>query len=237
MKLYLRQEAIDITAPRSTHEVLGGTYNRAVALILNASDVEVTGFPTSGLDKIYYSINGGSATAYTVPVSLITDGSYIITYWSTDLAGNTEAVKTVTYVIDTTPPSLEITNPKEGESYPSTPDIKVTTDDPDADISYELDGKPYKPGDAIPEGDHTLVVKVTDKAGNTTSKTVHFSIKPAGTTAPENLPGSTNPGKTSPPADLGTKTGDNTTTALLVATLLAAALGLLAVKKRTFKQD
>src|SRR5205814_7161708 len=48
--------------------------------------------------------------------------------------------------------------------------------------SATLDGAPFVSGSTVgAEGDHTLVVTSTDAAGNTSTRTVHFTID---TTAP-----------------------------------------------------
>jgi hypothetical protein len=65
----------------------------------------------SGVAHIYYTINGGGTLTYTAPFTVNTAGSTTITYWSVDVAGNTEAnPANVGYVnIDKTAPTTAAT--------------------------------------------------------------------------------------------------------------------------------
>ena len=69
----------------------GGTgYNGSTTVTLSAFDA---GW---GVDKTYYTLDGTTpttaSTVYTAPVVLNTPGTYTVQYFSTDLAGNAEAV-------------------------------------------------------------------------------------------------------------------------------------------------
>ncbi len=49
----------------------------------------------SGVSKTWYTIDGGPATAYAGPFTVSSGGLHAITYWSTDVAGNSETPKTL----------------------------------------------------------------------------------------------------------------------------------------------
>jgi hypothetical protein len=69
---------------------------------------------TSGVCNTYYKLDGGPTTEYTGPF-VLSEGSHIVEYWSVDCAGNEESHKTSpTLTVDTTPPTVEITEPVEG---------------------------------------------------------------------------------------------------------------------------
>jgi hypothetical protein len=69
---------------------------------------------SSGVCNTYYRLDGGSQTEYTNPFS-IPEGSHTVQYWSVDCAGNSESPKTSpTLIVDTTPPTVEITAPEGG---------------------------------------------------------------------------------------------------------------------------
>ena len=71
----------------------GGVSTSAVTVNLTATDA------TSGVQVIYYTVNGGAAIAYSAPFVISTPGGYTLKYWSVDWAGNTEAKKTATFTI------------------------------------------------------------------------------------------------------------------------------------------
>jgi hypothetical protein len=58
----------------------------------------------SGIDKTFYKVNGGTLQQYTVPFTLSGSGSYTVEYYSSDLAGNVETAKSVTFKVDTIAP-------------------------------------------------------------------------------------------------------------------------------------
>jgi hypothetical protein len=70
----------------------------------------------SGLAATYYKLDGGSQTTYVDPITL-TEGSHTIEFWSVDNAGNEESHKTRTFVVDTTAPTIDITEPEENALY------------------------------------------------------------------------------------------------------------------------
>ena len=105
------------TTPPVTNHVLSaeddceqdGWYNKDVLLTLNASDDK------SGVEKdriIYVTNNGvsdGVWNEYSGPVTFREEGSYTIKYRSTDKASNVEAEKSVSFNIDKTKPTLNLT--------------------------------------------------------------------------------------------------------------------------------
>ncbi|MBF4768732.1 chitobiase/beta-hexosaminidase C-terminal domain-containing protein [Nocardioides agariphilus] len=80
-----------------------GTYNGSTSVTLSADDA--MGW---GVDTTYYTTDGStpttSSTVYGGAFKLGTPGTYTVSYFSTDLAGNAEAVKTQQIVVD--PPKV-----------------------------------------------------------------------------------------------------------------------------------
>ena len=70
----------------------------------------------SGVKATYYQLNGGEVQIYDKPFQL-PEGTTTITYWSEDNIGQIEAKKTVTFTLDTTPPTVEIISPEPGKIY------------------------------------------------------------------------------------------------------------------------
>ena len=92
--------------PPITNDGLSGTtgtngwYRSAVAVTLSASDA------TSGVTATYYTIDNGATQTYAgSPISVALPGTHVITYWSVDAAGNTEAAHTDSFKIDSTSPA------------------------------------------------------------------------------------------------------------------------------------
>jgi hypothetical protein len=72
------------------------------------------GMPSSGVAATYYILDGGATQTYTGTIQL-SEGCHDIKYWSEDVAGNVESQKSKSNMcVDTTPPTIEITEPLEG---------------------------------------------------------------------------------------------------------------------------
>ena len=54
-----------------------------------------------------YTVDGGAPQTYTGAVTVATQGDHLITYWSTDNAGNAESVKTTHIKLDNVAPTVE----------------------------------------------------------------------------------------------------------------------------------
>ena len=90
--------SIDTTPPVTT-ATLGGTlnsgyYTTSVGITLSATD------NLSGVAKTYYSVDGGANTTYSgSPFTVSALGTHSVTYWSVDVAGNSETPATVVFTI------------------------------------------------------------------------------------------------------------------------------------------
>jgi hypothetical protein len=69
-----------------------------------------------GVKATYYKVDGGETITYAAPFTL-GEGAHTIEYWSEDNCGNMESHRTANYVIDTTPPTVELTSPEDGKLY------------------------------------------------------------------------------------------------------------------------
>lgn len=79
-----------------------GWYTSDVTVSLNASD------DASGVAMTEYQVNNGAWITYTGSIPAFGDGIYTVNYRSTDLAGNTEQLKTVEFKVDKTAPELSV---------------------------------------------------------------------------------------------------------------------------------
>jgi len=97
---------LDMTAPTTTATVSGtkgknGWYTSSVSVKLNATDAD------SGVATTTYSLTGGAkwlTYSTSTPISLTTEGTTTLLYYSTDNAGNREATSTMIIKIDKTAP-------------------------------------------------------------------------------------------------------------------------------------
>lgn len=184
----------DIEAPRLT--VLApqdGIYaNRDVIVSVIAVD------GSSGIDKVEWSVDGGpwqlmppsdpsvGRYAATYAASQAHEGQHTVSIRASDLAGNNDNSSStdanpvsVSFMMDVTPPSIQITGVADGMAYRNTsvtPVITIT----DADAfthSISLDGAPFVSGTAISiDGSYNLVVSATDRTGNSSTQSVSFTL-------------------------------------------------------------
>jgi hypothetical protein len=106
----------------------------------------------------------------------LSDGSHQAIVKAYDYANNT-ATDSTNFIVDATPPSINISNVEEGKCYcyDVTPDVNVS----DANLNFStmaLNGMTYS-GECISgEGNYSLYVYAEDLAGNNAAKTVNFTI-------------------------------------------------------------
>lgn len=140
---------------------------------------------------IGYSLDSQANTTITGNTTLtgLSEGTHGLIVYAIDVAGNTGSSDMVYFTIDTTPPSISIVSP-ENKTYDTT-DIPLTfaVDESVSWMGYSLDSQANvtitgnRTLTGLSEGTHSIVVYVTDTAGNTgASETIHFSIE---TTQPE----------------------------------------------------
>jgi len=140
-----------------------GFYRGNVSVNLYAFDPVILGHETetSGLLKLNFSLDGGNwqtvmATTSNLSITLPLigqgnggEGSHNLSFFSTDRAGNNEAVQTINFVIDKTPPEFNISfNPTTKDlNFKGLDNISTT-----ANLSLL---------------DQDTVITLTDEAGNT----------------------------------------------------------------------
>lgn len=159
---------IDRTVPATGVEVSGtlnnGWYQKGIDVSLSASD------NLSGVDKTYYSVDGGATQLYSAKVSVLEDGTHTFTYWSTDIAGNVEPTtgNSITLKVDKTPPTL--TGSFTGPGW-HTDDVTVAWACSDA--TSRIAGTCPLDSTVDGEGDNlSASTSVSDVAGNATNTTV-----------------------------------------------------------------
>jgi Chitobiase/beta-hexosaminidase C-terminal domain len=195
----------DTTPPTVSASVSGdqdssGNYVGSATVTVAASDTE------SGVASVEYALDSGAFTAYSAPISVNAAGSHTVRYRATDKAGNTSQVGSVTFKVvapsggDTTPPqvSAQVTGNQDWAwNYVDSATVTISASDDNsgvASVEYALDGQPYtaytKPYAVTQPGVHTVLIRATDKAGNTSDvSTAHFSVITGGSGSSCSEPG------------------------------------------------
>ena len=166
----------DTTAPTTTASPVGGVFNTTQNVTLTCSD----GSYGSGCDKIYYTVDGTvpttSSAVYSSAISIVS--STVLKYFAQDKLGYTEAVKTQTYTIDTTPPTGTITI-NSAAQYTKTIGVTLTLSCTDSvgcsQMQFSNDNATYSTYTYAAtrswnlttiDGTKTMYVKFKDVAGN-----------------------------------------------------------------------
>ncbi len=183
----------DTTKP-TVRIALEGTTNTSGAYT-DSAKVTVTAADTggSGLSTTEYSLNGSSFQAYSQPFTLTTPGEYVVRARATDGAGNVgESEKTFTVVkggapADAVDPTVTLTlsgATNASGAYQGKATVTIAATDAGgsglAAVEYSLDGAlPVRynaPFEVTTSGEHTVVVRASDNAGNTAEATETFTI-------------------------------------------------------------
>ncbi|MEV8513509.1 ThuA domain-containing protein [Dactylosporangium sp. NPDC051484] len=186
----LTTAAVDTTPPVATATVqgtqAGGFYNGPVTVTLAATD---TG---SGVDKVEYQVDSATTwSTYSEPIPLSGDGTHQVRYRASDKAGNTSEPKVQEVKIDATAPVTTATfapATDAGWHKGATPVALAATDSGSgvAGIQWSLDGGAWTsytaPVNVTGDGQHELLYKATDAAGNV--ETLKSAILKIDATAP-----------------------------------------------------
>ena len=145
--------------------------NGAAAVTLEASD------ELSGVENIYYSLDGESYTIYSAPVEMREEREYLLTYFAADHVGNAEKPKEVRIVPDLAAPqtSLEISGDRFENILSGRSKILLKAEDKGMGVErimYRIDGEAWRnyqlPVNAgiLEQGEHTLAYYAVDLTGN-----------------------------------------------------------------------
>lgn len=103
---------VDDTPPVATLSIedpkylVGGAFvTSATPLSLAATDGGIT---PVGVSSVEFRIDGASWTAFANPFTLSDEGAHVVEFRSADLLGNQEPARTVSFVVDDTPPAVTI---------------------------------------------------------------------------------------------------------------------------------
>ncbi|MFC5451635.1 OmpL47-type beta-barrel domain-containing protein [Paenibacillus aestuarii] len=168
-----------VVAP-SQPDGLNGWYINPVTVSLSATD------NLSGVAKTEYSLDGGKEWKnYTGAIIFNQDNKYMMSYRSTDKAGNVEAPQTLSFNLDMIAPAITINGLVGGtysDSVDMTPTILLSDDLSGIDSSkstvtldtYGVEQDKPIPLYTLPLGSHSFIVTASDQAGNVGNKTITF---------------------------------------------------------------
>ena len=156
-----------------------GWHRGAVTVSLEATDAD------SGVKAITYSAHGSTiipvttAPGASLSVPLTADGTTTISYVAADNAGNLSEVKTIDVKIDRTPPTIEIASPVQGVPLLLNLAVSARYTCADAGAGLEACAGSVPDGAAIDTSvprTGQFVVNAADRAGNTATTTVRYSV-------------------------------------------------------------
>jgi hypothetical protein len=184
--------AFDGGAPTVTHalspeQTASGWQRGDVTVRLSADD-------PSGVREIAYRATGAQPIApttrpgATASVLITAEGRTTLAYRATDAAGNAAVEQEVTVRIDRTPPRVTITSPAAGATLRQGETVAAAyvCEDPEDDAGLtgcRGDVPPAAPVETATTGEKAFSVSAVDAAGNTTTRTVGYTV--AATSVPE----------------------------------------------------
>lgn len=136
--------------------------------------------PFSGVESIFYSVNGDEFSQYSKPIEFTNDGEYTIRFYSIDNVGNKEDVGERVILIDSTSPSTVLSF--EGAHHNGVVSSRTKINLAATDLYgvketfYSINNNPetrYNRPISItnlPEGEHTISWYSVDKVGNVETK-------------------------------------------------------------------
>lgn len=141
---------------------------------------------TSGITK---TVSGNGYSCSYTPTEVLADGSHTITVNAKDYDGNAASAKTVTFKVDTVPPTLSVASPAEGLiTNNATLTVAGTTNDvTSSPVTLTVNGTAVTVGSdgafstkiALTNGSNTITVIATDSAGKSTTVTRHVTLDTA----------------------------------------------------------
>lgn len=147
--------------------------------ICSSSNLEITLTSKdilSGVDKIYYSIDGAPFAEYKIPIKFEKEKEYLLKFYAVDHVGNMETVNTKNIIIDESVPKTSYSIDKDffGNVLSIRSVISLSADDATGvnKIFYKLDDGLEKPYTLpiktflLTEGEHTLTFYTIDMLDN-----------------------------------------------------------------------
>jgi hypothetical protein len=165
---------VDTSAP-ATASALTGTEGLNSWYIGDSVTVSLTTSDSaSGISSTLYRVDNGNWQLYSTQFTITKQGTTTIDYYTSDVAGNVETQRSVSFKLDSVSPSLAIVTPGNGSFVAGTVNISWLCSDSNgiAEREVKVDALGWQ---TVPEsvfitqvtdGTHTVQVRVTDQSGN-----------------------------------------------------------------------
>ncbi|MFC5450939.1 OmpL47-type beta-barrel domain-containing protein [Paenibacillus aestuarii] len=176
----------DSTPPVTTASISGtpnnqGWFNQDPTVTLTATDDQ------AGAVVTQYAINSDTVRTYDAPVTISTEGTNVVRYFSTDAAGNAEAAQSLELKLDVTSPVVTLTQsggPVADVADTANLAFELASTDAVSGVAEQqllLDGQVITSGQTLHAadlgvGNHTVQYRVTDVAGNQSENSYSFKI-------------------------------------------------------------
>ncbi len=183
----------DTTPPVTTMTVGSPKYTSGTTTYVSGSTVFTLSASddASGVEETKYRVDGGSWSTYTAGLTFSTllDGSHTIGYYSSDKSGNNEAEKTLTIVMDKTPPAISSASPtgsliqrstsvtftvRVEDSGSGVKEVRLTVDG--ISQGSMTAGSDYFKTISLSEGSHTWSIEAVDNVDNTATWSGSFTL-------------------------------------------------------------
>ncbi len=164
--------SVDRTAPLVALQLAINGLTKSDSNTLNLSADEVATFECN-VDS-----SGFAPCASPLLLSGLADGDHLVVVRAIDQAGNVGDTKSVSWVIDTTAPQSTLSAYKNNNSSYT---FTMSSDEENSTFSCSLDGvvqdctSPMTYSN-LPQGEHIIVIRATDAAGNTESMGQSYSL-------------------------------------------------------------
>lgn len=164
------------TLSPSTPNGMGGFYRTRPAITFVAQ---------SAVDPqplISYSIDGGAETVYGGQPIAALEGSHTYTFVAVDRLGNRSSTGTLTIAVDTVPPVIAVTSPRDGDMVSGASIVVQGTVDVGSTLMVNgqvavVDGTgSFAAPVSITGTSASILIEATDPAGNTAQQTVRVSV-------------------------------------------------------------
>lgn len=182
---------VDATAPET--EIVSGpdgdTSNTTPSFGFTSSEEDAT-FECS-VDEAEFSACSGPDATHTT--GALDDGNHTIAVRATDVLGNVGIPATQGFKVDTVAPDTSIVFGPDGDTNDATPTFQIKATEPGATFDCAVDDAEFTPcldanslytTDVLPDGEHTIHVRSTDRAGNTDATPATRTVR-VDATAPE----------------------------------------------------
>lgn len=152
--------------------------------LLNATFDETVNYTWYSLNDATNSTPVGGASNLTLNLSTLPEGTYSITVYANDTAGNLNLTK-VYFTVDVTPPNVSFVSPVNGSTYFNSSVFLNLSRSDDGTVStslYRVDAASNKTYPSpiwiigLANGTHNIVVFTNDSAGNMNLTKVYFSV-------------------------------------------------------------